>query len=158
MALMKNADRAGIHKHYYRMWPRALFHSKEGRQYLEQTLDGPGVYVLYRDGVPYYIGKTAKPLGRRLRSHALRPNTRRYNFWNYFSAFQVDDPEHQDEIEAILISAMPTANSARPKLHKTQLPKNICALLNNIQSMTLTGAPDRSGDPDITYGDEEEEG
>jgi len=30
-------------------------------------------------------------LFKRLKTHALKPNARYYNFWNYFSAFEIDD-------------------------------------------------------------------
>jgi hypothetical protein len=60
---------------FFRMWPRALFHSKNGKAYLEKHLNGFGVYVLYRDDHPYYIGKTInKTLIERLSQHALKPN------------------------------------------------------------------------------------
>src|SRR5450755_845665 len=107
---------------FFRMWPRALFHMKDGKPILERHFGKiAGVYVLYRNDVPYYIGKTGTTILKRLRNHALKPNARRYNFWNYFSAFAIDDPSHRDEVEAILISAMPTANSATPRITKVSL-------------------------------------
>src|SRR5690348_1694011 len=103
----------------YRMLPRALFHMPQGRVALKQRLNKAGVYVLYRNDDPYYIGKTRTTLFKRLTQHALRPNARRYNFWNYFSAFEIEDGDHRDEVEAILIAAMPTAaNGMRPKLDR----------------------------------------
>jgi hypothetical protein len=39
-----------------------------------------------------------------------------YNFWTHFSAFVVEDVAHRNELEGILIAAMPTANSATPDL------------------------------------------
>jgi len=47
-------------RQFFRMWPRALFHMKQGKAVLEENLNKPGVYILYRDDVPYYIGKTKK--------------------------------------------------------------------------------------------------
>jgi len=48
---------------YARMWPREVFDrlvvSNGKKRTLAKTLDiltKPGVYILYRDGVPYYIG------------------------------------------------------------------------------------------------------
>jgi hypothetical protein len=41
---------------------------------------------------------------------------------------------------------MPTANSARPKLNKTKLDREMCKLLNDIQSMMLMGKADTSGE------------
>jgi hypothetical protein len=61
------------------MWPRALFHMKEGKKLLRATLNEPGVYVLCRDDTPYYIGKTGKPFLKRVGGRALKPNWRRYN-------------------------------------------------------------------------------
>jgi hypothetical protein len=133
-------------KEFFRMWPRALFHMKAGKPILERHFGKvAGVYVLYRDDVPHYIGKTGTTLLKRLRNHALKPNTRRYNFWNYFSAFSIADPSHRDEVEAILISAMPTANSATPKITKVRLKPDAAKLLNNIQALMLTGEEDSSG-------------
>ncbi len=131
---------------FFRMWPRALFHMKSGKTILERHFGAvAGVYVLYRDDVPYYIGKTGTTLLKRLRNHALRPNVRRYNFWNYFSAFVIEDSSHRDEVEAIQISVMPTANSSTPKITKVRLKSDAAKLLNNIQALMLTGKEDTSG-------------
>lgn len=128
---------------FFRMWPRALFYMPEGKALLTAKLSEPGVYVLYRDEEPLYIGKTRKPLFKRLKTHALRPNSRRYNFWNYFSAFEILDEDHRDEVEAILISAMPTANSSKPKFErKLVLDRKAAQLLNDFQAPT-TDWPDR---------------
>jgi hypothetical protein len=78
-------------------------------------LEKPGVYVLYRDDLPYYIGQ-AKCLRGRLYNHSRRPGSKHDLFWNYFSAFVVEDERHRDQVEALLISAFPTANGAKPKL------------------------------------------
>lgn len=143
---------------FFRMWPRALFHMREGRTFLESHLENPGVYVLYRDDEPFYIGKTSRPLIKRLKQHALKPNARRYNFWNYFTAFELAKPAHRDEIEAVLISAMPTANSSHPKLPRKMLDRHAAKLLNEIQALILTGRQDRSGEvsPETTEEDDEE--
>ncbi len=133
-------------RQFFRMWPRALFHMKQGKAVLKASLNKPGVYILYRDDQPYYIGKTSKPLIKRLSTHALKPNARRYNFWNYFSAFEITNPSHRDEIEAILISAMPTANSSRPKFERKNLDRQAARLLNNVQALMLTGKEDTSGE------------
>jgi len=131
---------------FFRMWPRALFHNKQGKAFIDEHLNSPGVYILYRDDRPYYIGKTGGPLNKRLENHALKPNARLYNFWNYFSAFQIPDSPHRDEIEAILISAMPTANSSHPKFLRKRLDRKISKMLNEIQARMLTGASDHSGE------------
>jgi hypothetical protein len=133
-------------KQFFRMWPRALFHMKQGKQVLKTNLNKPGVYILYRDDKPYYIGKTGKPLIKRLSTHALKPNGRRYNFWNYFSAFEIQSSTHRDEVEAILISAMPTANSSRPKFLRKNLNRQAARLLNDVQALMLTGKEDTSGE------------
>jgi hypothetical protein len=129
---------------FFRMWPRALFHMPKGKEFLEHALKQPGVYVLYRDEEPYYIGKTKKPLFKRLRTHSLRPNTRYYNFWTYFSAFEISEETHRDEVEAILISAMPTANSSRPKFDRKRLERDAAQFLNDFQALKLTGQKDQS--------------
>jgi hypothetical protein len=142
---------------FFRMWPRALFHMRDGKAVLTDSLRQPGVYVLYREDEPYYIGKTSKPLIKRLSTHALKPNARHYNFWNYFSAFEIVDPSHRDEIEAILISAMPTANSSRPKFERKRLDRHAARLLNNVQALMLTGKEDSSEEtsPEETGDDED---
>jgi len=39
---------------FFRMWPRALFHMKEGKPIVERHFGKiAGVYVLYRDDVPF---------------------------------------------------------------------------------------------------------
>ena len=144
-------------KQFFRMWPRALFHMKDGKDVLAENMQQPGVYVLYRDDEPYYIGKTSKPLLKRLSTHALKPNARRYNFWNYFSAFEITNATHRDEVEAILISAMPTANSSRPKFDRKQLDRRAARLLNNVQALMLTGKQDSSGETKPETTDEDED-
>jgi hypothetical protein len=141
---------------FFRMWPRALFYITEGKSFLEEHLSAPGVYVLYRNDEPYYIGKTGKALAKRLKQHALKPNTRYYNFWNYFSAFQIGDEEERGKIEAILISAMPTANNSHPRLHRKKLDRHATRMLNSIQARMLTGTDDRSGEPYPQSGEDEE--
>jgi hypothetical protein len=140
------------------MMPRALFHRKDGKARLESLLTGHGVYVLYRDDEPYYIGKTGKTLFKRLKTHALRPNGRRYNFWNYFSAFEIEDSDHRDEVEAILIAAMPTAaNSSKPKFERMKLDGPTARLVNDVQALMLTGQKDTSGEVSPEQTDEEDQ-
>jgi hypothetical protein len=118
---------------FIRMWPRAIFttpsESKGERGKRPsiartiQALDLPGVYILYRDDVPFYVGQTKGKLRSRLRSHANGVGSLRGYFWNYFSAFLVKDPSHIDEVEAILIAAMPSVitNGAKPKLPREKM-------------------------------------
>lgn len=82
-------------ENFFRMWPRALFHSKKGKKYLDAHLNSSGVYVLYKEDQLYYIGKISKRLVKRLAQRALRPNARRYHFWNYFSAFNLETKSRQ---------------------------------------------------------------
>ena len=154
--MKNNAMKDSMIRQFFRMWPRALFHMKEGKSFLDEHLCDPGVYVLYRDDQPYYIGKTGRPLSKRLKQHALKPNTRYYNFWNYFSAFQIGDEDQRNDIEAILISAMPTANSSRPKLERRRLGRGAAAMLNRLQALMLTGTKDQSGESDPESGEDEE--
>jgi len=118
---------------FARMWPREIFDIKEGgKLILKQTkgpLAKPGVYVLYRDEIPYYIGKAIKrPLFERLHDHANKSTDKYFNLWNYFSAF-VAAKKHIDEVEGILIAAMPTANSSVPKIKQIEVPKKLANIL-----------------------------
>lgn len=120
------------------MWPRAVFYTKalneeNGRkQNLGRQLDflqRGGVYVLYRDDVPCYVGKAQK-LRRRLHHWATNPRSKNFRFWNYFSAFVIDDSTLRNVIEAVLIAALPTAdNGARPKLKNAKMPPEVARLL-----------------------------
>jgi hypothetical protein len=95
---------------------------------------------------------------KRLKTHALRPNARRYNFWNYFSAFEIEDDTHRDEVEAILIAAMPTAaNSSRPKIQRMKVDRDLAKLVNDIQALMLTGKEDSSEEPNPEETDDESE-
>jgi hypothetical protein len=122
--------RSPLVERYARMWPREVFDyviDKRGQQavYLAKQLDilrQPGVYILYRDDVPYYIGKAGGWLWQRLFTHARRPGGRYNNFWNYFSVFVIHDKEQRDAVESILIAAFPTANSAKPRIKREALP------------------------------------
>jgi len=126
---------------FARMWPREVFdclvsdETSSRRGKLAKGLDilnEPGVYVLYRDDVPYYVGQ-GSTLFTRLAKHACFPGARYGNFWNYFSAFVVEDQKHRDEIEGILIAAMPTANSAKPKLERKPFPKPVADMVRKIR-------------------------
>jgi hypothetical protein len=44
------------------------------------------------------------------------------------------DPDQQNEVEGILISAMPTANSAQPKLPKEKLPHEVIKMVRKIRN------------------------
>ena len=129
------------------MWPREVFHRfaeekkdvpnerKRGAKPLYKEIDlltKPGVYVLYRDTVPYYVGQAQK-LRIRLGEHACLPGSRYYNFWNFFSAFVVEEQKHRNEIEAILIASMPTANSAKPRIKRESLPAGVKKMVREIE-------------------------
>jgi predicted GIY-YIG superfamily endonuclease len=117
---------------FIRMWPRAIFTTpsdlkgERGKRpsiaRTIQALEQSGVYILYRDDVPFYVGQTKGKLRSRLRAHANGVGSRGY-FWNYFSAFLVKNPSHIDEVEAILIAAMPSVitNGAKPKLPREKM-------------------------------------
>ena len=137
---MANKKASNAVSAYARMWPREIFDyidedGKTKKSTLARSLEflrKPGVYILYRDDVPYYVGKAVRLKGRLL-DHATNPTTRYYNFWNFFSAFVVLDPDRRNEVEGILISAMPTANSAQPKLTKEKLPKEVINMVRKIR-------------------------
>lgn len=119
-----------IIKGYARMWPREVFDVRKNGDHLDEVKDllkSPGVYVLYKDEEPHYIGKTNRKLWMRILEHT-RSNDKLFNFWNFFSAFEVPGEERdRDEIEAILIASMPTANSSNPKFQPIPLPKQVSA-------------------------------
>src|SRR5690348_15472097 len=104
---------------YVRMWPREIFDRVDvigkGKNRRLTELKKAGVYILYRDDEPYYVGQADNMRGR-IWSHATDPISRLYHFWNFFSAFVVEDPALRSELEGVLIAAMPTANGANPKL------------------------------------------
>jgi len=132
---------------YARMWPRDVFYRRLSEpkpiaglkkkplaktQWLYKTIDllsQPGVYVLYRDDVPYYVGQT-EILRSRLAAHARVPQSHYFHHWNYFSAF-VFDKKDLNSMEAILIAAMPTAN-ARKLLKKEPFPQELTQMFNDI--------------------------
>ena len=117
---------------YAQVWPRSVFDIKAaGRlaQDVRDALRDPGVYVLYREDEPYYVGKTSRALFDRLWNHANQPADRYYNFWNFFSVFAVAGRTHRDEVEGILIAAMPTSNSASPRFRRIELPARVGRLL-----------------------------
>jgi hypothetical protein len=129
--------RSAVVKAAAQMWPRAVF-DFDGKVHIEGCLKGPGVYVLFRDDRPYYIGKTQSGLFKRIQAHAIRTGDNYYHFWNYFSAFEVPIAKHRDEIEGVLIASMPTAaNGASPKIKKIGLPKTVAQLMRKIRKQGL---------------------
>jgi predicted GIY-YIG superfamily endonuclease len=127
---------------FIRMWPREIFNVRAGdgqRGFLARSiseLEKPGVYVLYRDDVPFYVGKTTGKLRSRLRTHATGVVSLKSYFWNYFSAFIVTNKSHIDEVEAILISAMPSviSNSSTPRLKKVPMGVPVRKLMRELRS------------------------
>ncbi len=119
---------------YAKMWPREVFDIMDGNKLLPELralLNSSGVYVLYRDEHPYYVGKTINKLFNRIYDHANKPKDRYYNFWNFFSAFVVSEEKLIDEVEGILIAAMPTDNSAIRRIKKIHLPNNVARKIRN---------------------------
>jgi hypothetical protein len=129
------ANRAVVKK-AAQMWPRIVF-DFGGKATVKECLSEPGVYVLFRDDVPYYVGKTAKKLFRRIRAHATKTRDRYYHFWNYFSAFVVPNAKHRDEVEGILIASMPTANGAIPRIKRIPLPFNVNLLMHKMRKRDI---------------------
>jgi hypothetical protein len=110
---------------FARMWPRQFFEGPKRPPWADgiwKELDFPGVYVLYRDEHAYYVGQTKTRLYGRIWFHANRPQTRHFNFWNFVSAFVVPAPRHVDQVEALLITTMTTANRATPKIRRITFP------------------------------------
>jgi hypothetical protein len=119
------------------MWPRETWditEPKEKTLFLRAfpPLREPGVYVLYRDEVPYYIGQ-AGVLYHRLHDHANKSTDRYFNFWNFFSAFVVSDRKYVADIERILIAAMPTANSSMPRMNRVKMPPFVGERIRHIR-------------------------
>ena len=124
--------KTNVGKAYAKMWPRTVFDIKDKGKLLTEIrglLQESGVYVLYRDDRPYYVGSTLGRLFNRLHDHANCPKDRYYNFWNFFSAFVVPDEKHIREIEGLLIASMPTENGAVHRIHKIHLPPKIARLI-----------------------------
>src|SRR3974377_538993 len=131
---------------YARMWPREVFYRRLPKpkaiagskknvktQWLYKTMDRlaqPGVYVLYLEGVPYYVGQ-ADMLRSALAAHARVPQSHYFRHWNYFSAFVVDKKD-LDAIDANLIAALPTVNG-RKLLKKEPFPPELTEMMNEIQ-------------------------
>lgn len=135
---------------YARMWPREVFDIFEENALALKTfqdLKSPGVYILYRDDTPYYVGKTSRGLFKRLHDHANKTTDRYFNFWNYFSVFVVPDSSHLDEIEGILIASMPTANSATRRIQQIKIPQAIAKILRAVRrkAVSLSTKPEKTG-------------
>jgi hypothetical protein len=114
---------------YARMWPREVFDclipnqdgKKKGTKLVKglELLNKPGVYVLYRNEIPYYIGQAA-PLRGRLRHHASYPGARYHNFWNFFCAFVVPTRDDGMKLRAFLLPPcrQPTARNHESRRRK----------------------------------------
>ena len=129
----KKTGNALVSKHL-RMWPREIFDriGSGKNKRLSKELRQPGVYILYRDDAPYYVGK-ADNMRARLGTHATNPASKRYHFWNFFSAFVIKNKRLMSQLEGVLIAAMPTANGASPKLPKQAMPLTVRKLLHEIR-------------------------
>jgi hypothetical protein len=115
---------------YAHMWPRSVYDFKKGGKTFESLRKAlhnkKGVYVLYRDEHPYYIGKATNSLFSRIRQHALNINDRYYEFWSHFSAFVVPNKNHIEQMEGILIASIAiTANSSRPRIARIRMPRDL---------------------------------
>ncbi|PYV17504.1 MAG: hypothetical protein DMG21_08240 [Acidobacteria bacterium] len=135
---------------YAQMWPRAVFDMRdiEKKMIGWENLDKPGVYVLYRDDQPYYIGMTKANLFHRVWQHANQPKDKWYNFWNFFSAFVVPDVKLIPQIESILIAAMPTANGANPEIERIDMPMEVIELVHSLRKLSVKAAMGaRAGTP-----------
>ncbi len=101
---------------------RALFHKPEAAKIVERKIfeyRGQGfilvhAYVIMPDHLHVI--------------HANKFTDRYFPFWNFFSAFVV----HKDrcsEVEAILIAAVPTANSSQPRFNDVALSDEVRRIL-----------------------------
>ena len=123
------------------MWPREVcdFPSLDRKKLYIRTFDYPGVYILYREDIPYYVGQ-AQHLGERVWVHANNPEDRYYNFWNMVSMFVVKDKKLIDDLEAILIAAMPTANASEPRMRRMSLPKHVRDTIRRARKLRATAS------------------
>jgi hypothetical protein len=119
------------------MWPREIFDIKPLRIKEIPHLGSPGVYILYRNDFPHYIGRATK-LSTRLHDHANKSTDPYFNFWNFFSAFVVDDKKHLAQVEGILIASMPTANRAVPRIERMILPKHLVKILTDKKAIRIS--------------------
>jgi hypothetical protein len=111
---------------YAKLWPREVFYIPDKPlSKVRNSLDTPGVYILYQDFDVFYIGQAAS-LFKRLKQHA----DKRYRLWNHFSAFAVNE-NHLDEVESIMIAATPrTANrQGGRRIDRIHLPPEVRELL-----------------------------
>lgn len=127
---------------HIRMWPREVFDIIEEGALLIGKLEAlkqPGVYVLYRDHKPHYIGKATKSLYKRLHDHSNKSTDRYFNLWNYFSAFVVPE-RYISAVEGVLISAIPTANGAIPRIKQVTMPPSIRGRLREARQGQFLGS------------------
>jgi hypothetical protein len=120
-----------------RMWPREIFDTpssrgRRGRKLADDLdiLQKSGVYILYRDDIPYYVGQATTLLTRLAAHH--KPGARYALFWNYFSVFVLEDPDEINKIEAILITAFPTVNGATPRIKRQPYPPEVTRLVRQM--------------------------
>ena len=118
---------------YGKFWPREVFDIFDKNALVVRELrelQEHGVYILYRDDMPYYVGKTKGRLCDRLHAHSNKATDKYFQFWNYFSFFVVPDPNDLDQVEGILIASMPTLNIAQTrKIERIRVPSNIGKVL-----------------------------
>jgi hypothetical protein len=132
----RKMGRRGFVSAYVRLWPRDVLDVRlEGERKGKPSsklaeLQTPGLYVLYREDTPYYVGKTDRILDR-LWFHADHPGDPRHAFWTHFSAFLVPR-RYLDDVEGLLISALPTAaNSATRRFPRIRLPEPLSVRLRD---------------------------
>lgn len=104
---------------------------------IQERLSETGVYILYRNDQPYYVGKATNCLYDQIWAHANKPKDRYYNFWNFFSAFVIPDKRHIDEVEGILIASMPTDNSSVLRIKQIDLPAKIASFIQSLRIKQL---------------------
>lgn len=117
-----------------RLWPRELLNCLDGKKLVMKqipVLCEPGVYVLYSDRTPFYVGK-ATTLRKRLYQHN-QPKDRYYGSWNNFSVFVIKNSKLRTAFEGVLIAAMPTANGAKPKFPKAKLDPSLQRVLHELR-------------------------
>jgi hypothetical protein len=85
---------------YGKLWPR---NEHSIKALAEEGKGLKGIYILYDGSMPVYVGKGL--ILRRLKGH--RNSSTRSDFWDYFSWFEVRNPDLLHDAEALLLKTLP---------------------------------------------------
>jgi len=131
-----------IIKAFIRLWPREVYDMKSNGKNIEsvknELFGKPGIYVLYRDEKPYYVGQAVN-LWKRIKRHAVNQNSKQFHGWTKFSAFILEDKKYMNELEGLILSVLEneTANGAKQKITKIPLPADARKALAKLKTIRL---------------------